>query len=124
MKELKRVLNRFVIPLTLIGLMCLTGCAGLAHRGDPLEGWKMCWSQDPQKLDKQIRDDYQSYIDRLPHRQRKYVVGIDLFEDGKGQHAVKIEIPLNGAWLEHLLIYNSQNQRVRAITYKHGHYAS
>lgn len=124
MNQLKMLLRRFVFPVTLLSLMYAAGCVGLARNSNLLEGWKMCHSQDPRDLDKAIRDDYQDYIKGMPARQRKYIGIINLFEDGKGQRAVKIEVDWDGTWLEHVLFYNSQNQRVKTIRYKYGHYAS
>jgi hypothetical protein len=41
-----------------------------------------------------------------------------------GQHAVKIEIPLNGAYSEHVLFYDKENKRIKVIVYSGGRYAS
>ena len=124
MNKSRTLIAQFAFCMALAGILFSAGCAMWGSRPDPLEGWRMCRSQDPRDLDRAISDDYQDYVRHLPSRERNYVGPIELFEDGTGQHAVKIEIALNGTWLEHLLIYNSQNERVRAITYKHGHYAS
>ena len=87
-------------------------------------GWSLCRSQDPAELNKAIRDDYQSYIQKLPPDEKKFVGGIHLFEDGTGQNAVRIEVNLNGTRWAHVLIYDKENNRVNLIKYASGKYKS
>jgi hypothetical protein len=77
-------------------------------------------------LDKAITDDYRSYIQSLPSEERKYVLesNIWLLEDGTGQHAIRIAIPLNGTWWAHVLIYDQSNKRVKAMRVREGDYRS
>jgi hypothetical protein len=45
-------------------------------------------------------------------------------EDGTGQHAVEISIPLNGKFWKHVLIYDKTNRRVKTVKYSSGRYMS
>jgi hypothetical protein len=58
------------------------GCSRPKPTPNPLIGWKLSWSQDPNKLDKKIRDDYEHYIQGLPPNEKKHVGPIQLLEDG------------------------------------------
>jgi hypothetical protein len=62
----------------------------------------------------------------MPPEEKYYVPGgnILFFEDGTGQHAVKISIPLNGTWWAHVLIYDKNNVRIKAVKYADGTYRS
>jgi len=44
--------------------------------------------------------------------------------DGAGQHAVQIEVALNGKWWRHILVYDKNNKRIKTIKYSPGHYRS
>jgi hypothetical protein len=105
-------------------LFCAVGCT--TRTSDPMTGWSLCRSQDPAKMPKAIIDDYHAYVSQLPagekHSFNEY--SSFFFENEAGQHAVKIEIPLHGVWLEHLLIYDSDNKRIDVKTFTSGHYAS
>ena len=63
-------------------------------------------------------------MDKLTPEEKKHAYYAHDFEDGNGQHAIRIEIPLNGTWWEHVLIYNKNNTRIKVIKYANGHYAS
>ena len=96
----------------------------LMHHSDPLVGWKLCQSQDPKYLDKAIRDDYQDYIQKLSSKEREFATYDNDFEDGTGQHAVKITIGLNGTDWEHILIYDKNDKRIKTIKYVSGNSSS
>ncbi len=49
--------------------------------------------------------------------------GVSYKEDRKGQHAIQIDIPLNGTYRHHVLIYDKDNKRTKVIVYELGHYA-
>lgn len=100
------------------------GCSSSKPTPDPLAGWTFCESQDPGKLDKAIQEDYQDYIQKLPPGERKFAYYAHCFEDKTGQHAVQIEIPLDGIWWEHVLIYDKTNKRVKTVKYSKGGYHS
>lgn len=75
---------------------------------------------------KAIADDYLDYVQKLPPEEREYVKDYDVrfFEDGTGRHAVKISIPLNEVWWQHVIIYDQNNQRIKIIKRKGGSYRS
>ena len=102
----------------------VAGCATPKRGPNPLEsgGWKLLPNQDPKKLDKAIRDDYQDYIEKLAVEEKSRGADILLFEDGTGRHAVRIEIPLDGKYREHVLFYDQNNRRVKANKRISGHY--
>ncbi|HXE41952.1 MAG TPA: hypothetical protein VN516_02920 [Candidatus Baltobacteraceae bacterium] len=104
--------------------LCGFGCSSSKPTPDPLAGWHFCFSQDPKDLGKIILADYQDYIQKLPPEEKKFVGTTHTFEDGTGQHAVRIEIGLNGTWWEHVLIYDKDNKRIKLIKYTNGRYAS
>jgi|GEM_PF-238771 len=89
--------------------------------GDPLVGWKLLGFESPNKA---ITDDYQDYIQKLPPKAGQFIGSIYMFEDGTGQHAVKVETGLNGGYWEHVLIYDKDNKRIKVIIYGGGRYAS
>jgi hypothetical protein len=104
-------------------VICGAGCVSPTPGPDPLAGWKVLLSHDYEALDKAITDNYQGYIHQLPPQERKYAGTVWFLEDGTGQHAVKIEIPLNHVWREHVLIYDKDNKRIKVIKYAGGRYA-
>src|SRR5438552_13198665 len=97
--------------ILLAALVLSTGCAGTyillakgpptGPRPDPLAGWALI-HQD--QVHKAIVDDYHDYVQALSPRERHNVgeFNIHFFRDGTGQHAVKISIPLDGVWTEHV----------------------
>jgi hypothetical protein len=101
------------------------GCATSQHRPDPLAGFH---ASSLVNLDsnKAITDDYNNYIQTLSSEEKKYLgpSPVSFFEDGTGQHAVRIKLGLNGTVWEHVLIYNKDNRRIKTVKYQSGHYAS
>jgi hypothetical protein len=118
------IISRFTFCFLLVACNCVVGCTSLVHHSDPLAGWHHSFSQDPSKLDEVIVDDYQDYIHQLPARERKYVGDIFFFEDGTGQHAVRISIPLDGTEWAHILIYDKNGKRIKVTKYRAGRYRS
>jgi hypothetical protein len=113
-----------IVSILLTTFALVVGCAGLAHHPDPLAGWKLCFDQDPSKLDKAIQYDYQDYIQKLPPKEKKISYYAHSFEDGTGRHAVTIRIDLNGTEWTHVLIYDNGGKRIKTIRYISGHYRS
>ena len=123
-KLINNSINRFGLLVILAAFFTGTGCSMLMHHSDPLVGWKLCQSQDPKYLDKAIRDDYQDYIQKLSSKEREFATYDNDFEDGTGQHAVKITIGLNGTDWEHILIYDKNDKRIKTIKYVSGNSSS
>jgi hypothetical protein len=111
---------KFILALC---VMVISGCSCSAPKPvpDPLAGWHF-YRDD--RLDKTIIDDYKDYIEKLPPEERKFAYYAHCFEDGGQQHAVQIEIPLNGVWWEHVLIYDKNDKRIKTIKYTSGAYRS
>jgi hypothetical protein len=107
-----------------IALLCVAGCATPAP--NPLTGWSFCTGKERDILQISLSEDYHDYINKLPPKVRYYVqdYNIRFFKDGTNQHAVKIEIPLKGSYIQHVLFYDNQNKRVKVIVYSDGKYAS
>jgi hypothetical protein len=118
--------TRFTFCILLAAILWGAGCAAPKPALDPLAGWKVLLTRDSEKLNQAITDDYRDYIQKLPPEERKFVDdnNIWFYEDGTGQHAVRIEIGLNHTWWEHVLIYDKENKRIKVIKYPNGRYAS
>jgi hypothetical protein len=117
--------NRFTFCVLVAALICLVGCVApkATETPNPLTGFHVDSSAGVAKA---ITDDYQDYIHKLPPAEQFYVQGGStwFFKDDTGQHAVKISIPLNGTWWAHVLIYDKNNVRIKAVKYADGRYAS
>jgi len=98
------------------------GCAYHNPTPDPMAGFHFS-SLNNLDSNKVITDDYKDYIQqqKLSPEKGKYVAYIEYFEDGTGQHAVKVTISLNHTVWEHFLIYDKDGKRIRTIKYSSGH---
>ena len=112
--------------LLLMPLIVLTGCVWSKPPPDPLAGWRRCATQDPAKFDQAIIKDYHAYIGTMPPEQKRPVdeQSAFFFEDGSGQHAVRIEVGLGGVYRDHLLFYDKDNKRIKGMKYPNGMYVS
>jgi hypothetical protein len=125
MKTIFKWPNHFWFALALCA-MIFSGCSCAAPKPtpDPLAGFH---EVDIQHLDsnKAITDDYKDYIQKLSPEETKYMGPNEFFEDGTGQHAVRIETDINGtdAWY-HVLFYDKDNKRTKVVKYFKGHYES
>jgi hypothetical protein len=113
-----------IVPL-LSALIWGAGCSVLkSHHPDPLEGWKVVYTSNP---DKAISDDYHAYIDKLSLKERNGLMPTFYFEDGTGRHAIAIMTGIDGIWegtyWRHVLIYDNENRRIKVIKYMDGHYS-
>lgn len=120
-----KTVTSFFLMLTAM-LFLGFGCNTSKPMPDPLVGWSVCVSQDPNKLDKAIKIDYQEFIQKLPPEEKNYVGGICLFEDGTGQHAVSIEVFANNdstSW-HYALIYDKDNKRIKVVKYGYSRHQS
>jgi hypothetical protein len=98
----------------------IVGCAYKAPP-DPLAGWQKVYSHDPDPV---IEKDYQDYIQKIPTKEKDFVIGVAYFEDGTGQHAINFAVGVNGRYTRHILIYDKENKRIKVIKYKTGWYQS
>jgi hypothetical protein len=73
---------------------------------------------------KAISEDYTNYVHTLSQEEQAQADLFFFYEDESGQHAIKIEIGINGNRWEHILIYDKANRRVKTIKYVAGHYMS
>lgn len=113
--------TRFTFSILFAALIYMAGCV-TKPAADPLAGWKIDLNDQP---DDTIVKDYQDYIRNLPPKLRHNAQGpFWFFKDGSGQHAIKMEIALNGAYYEHLLIYDQNDKRIKVVVYSGGRYAS
>jgi hypothetical protein len=117
---------------------------GCATTRDPLEGWRVRNQPGPEdkwlhqyrqkepfyyywNVDQSIIEDYKSYVETIPAKERIYIVEneIRLYEDGTGQHAIRIVYYGYGLWSSpqwsHVLIYDTDDKRIQTIKYKSGH---
>jgi|SRR5579859_948384 len=113
-----KTIRKFVL---LAIILCGAGCATTVP--DPLAGWHFS-GLDNLDSNKAIVDDYQDYIRKLPSRQKGFVGSVGFFEDGAGQHAVGIQMGVNGTWWNHILIYDKENKRIKVVVYRNGGYRS
>ena len=126
---MKKILKNAFNKLTMIFLMALAmfvmglGCNIFKPMPDPLAGFHVV---DLQHLDdnKTITADYNDYIQKLPRNEKKYARVNGYYGDDTGQHAVRIEIDLNGTAWFHDLIYDKSNTRIKSTKHIGYHYAS
>jgi hypothetical protein len=114
-------INRLIFSFLLAAIVCV-GCA--TQKPDPLAGWNKLFSADTEKLNSAIKNDFQEYLQSLSPRERDDARYAHYYEDGEGQHAIRFEVPINGADWAYVLIYDKDNKRIKTIKYVSGHYAS
>jgi hypothetical protein len=110
-----------IFLVILAAIFYTVGCVEIIHHPDPLAGWEYDLDDQP---DKAIVADYQKYIRKLPPNERNLGQIWFFKKDGTSQHAIRIEIPLNGVWWYHVLIYDKDDKRIEAIKYASGQYRS
>ena len=114
-----------------------------ARHSNPIEGWKsvgevgckngeMTAEISPIPGYKVISDDVQKFVNKLPvdhfsdctRRWCYWIEDMRFYEDGTGRHAVSFQIPHNGTSWGYVLIYDKNNERLKAVRYVQGHYMS
>lgn len=122
MKIITKYSNCFGLALALC-VMILSGCSCSTTKPqpDPLAGFHAASG----KLDPSIVSDYQNYIENLSPEERTYMGPMFFYEDGTGQHAVRIETDIGGkdCWY-HILFYDKENKRIKVVKYFYGRYVS
>jgi hypothetical protein len=114
-------ITRFTSQILLLAMFAWI--AGCATHPDPLAGFHIAALYNPDSH-KAITDDYKAYIKTLSPEEQKYAGPILFYEDGMGQHAVDIEIGINGTSWKHILIYDKDDKRIKTIKYASGDYRS
>jgi len=109
--------------LLVAAIFWITGCSAPKPPSDPLAGWREL-VKESDKPNQAITDDFHRYIQSLQAKERESATYVHYYEDGEGQHALRFEVPINGADWAHVLIYNKENKRIKAIKYFKGHYRS
>jgi hypothetical protein len=121
MKTLIKYSNYFGFVLALC-VMALSGCSCSAPKAtpDPLAGFHFSDLINLQN-NKAITDDYKAYIHTLSSEEQKFATVDDFYENNEGQHAIRITVGLNHTDWWHILIYDKNNKRIKAIKYISGH---
>jgi hypothetical protein len=127
MKPVKTT-NKYIISSVLA--LCAMVVFGYVHSmSDPLAGWKDLGSANVLKgcpFGQKIKDDYENYIPTLPEYERNSVDdnAIHFYQGTDGRRAVKITAFGKGfithIWWEYILIYDSNDKRIKAIKHKNG----
>ena len=147
MKMMQTCSINFLVFVFVLAVVLAFGCRCSTSRPepDPLAGWKSDGDSGYVNMEGScqayienipfgmlVAGDVEKFIKELPvhkgefgDRSESYWVdNISLFEDGTGQHAVKIHIPLLGTYVNYVLIYNKSNVRINTIKFISGKYRS
>jgi hypothetical protein len=129
MTILKYMICKFAPILLMLAIMLLLGfgCSKSKPSSpapNPLADFHDV-SLDDLHSNKAIMADFQDYILSLPPQGQKASVQAFYFEDGKGRHAISVEVFSGGndSWT-YILIYDNKNKRTQAIKYQHKQYQS
>ena len=122
-----KTIIKYAICFGLILILCAAAIWGWWYSTskptpDPLARWHFSLQNPDQVIEK----DYHDYIQNLPPNQKGYVDTTHFFEDGTGQHAIRIEVfegNKNASW-QHVLIYDKDDKRIKVIRYYYGKYQS
>jgi hypothetical protein len=108
---------QFIVCFLLAMFLCGFGCSSSKPTPDPLAGWKTDFHEQPSQA---IEKDYHDYI------QKENLAGAiaHFLEDGTGQHAITLQVGINGTVWQHVLIYDKDNKRIKTIKYASGDYHS
>ena len=122
---MNKTINLLLLVLAL-STVTIFGCRCSTAKTDPLAGWTYLLHTGHSHFDKTVVKDYWDYIHNLSPDESRLVDGdsINEYEDSSGNHAVKIEIPVNGTWWEHVIIYDRNNKLINNIKKATGYYAS
>lgn len=122
MKNIIKHLSYIAIALALCATAIL-GCRCSTAKSDPLAGFYVDALHGPDS-NKTIADDYKKYIQTLSPEERKYTGSITFYGNKADEHAVLIEVDLNGTAWYHALFYDKNNKRIKVIKYVGYHYMS
>lgn len=122
MKKITKLSSFAVIALTLCATV-IFGCRCTPKSSDPLAGFRIDALYTPNS-NKAIEDDYKDYIQKLPPDEKKYARVNGYYIDNAGEHAVVVEVDLNGTAWYHALFYDKNNKRTKVTKYVGYHYMS
>jgi hypothetical protein len=111
----------FKICILFAVLLVSASCA--TSHPDPLAGYHFADLKDF-NANKAIKEDYDSYVQKLTSKTGGFVGSFDYLTDDKGLHAINIKLGVNGTWYEHILIYDQDNKRIKVIKFRNGGYRS
>ena len=112
--------TRLLLSILLVTIFLAVGCA--TQTPDPLAGFQPDFNHQPAQA---VDDDYHDYIRKLPQKREQFVIATDWLGDASsGQHAIVIQMGVNGSVWKHVLIYDKDNNRIKVIKYKTGGYRS
>lgn len=99
----------------LIAFIWASGCAFPRYKPvptpDAIKGWKHC-----DHVDQAIIDDYQAFAHQVwPDGPTYLMAEVDLYEDGTGKHAVRIELGEQPKHIDYYLLYDTNNVRIKVI---------
>jgi hypothetical protein len=114
--RIKNSVNRFALILLSAAIFGIAGCA----TPNPLVGWRI----EFKKVDPAVEKDAEDYIRKLPPAEKKYAGWGFYYKDGTGQHAMVIEVDLNGTAWNHVLVYDKDDKRIKVVKYVAFHYRS
>ena len=94
----------------LIAFIWASGCASSKPMPTPdaIKGWKHC-----DHVDQAIIDDYQAFAHQVCPT--FFMTEVDLYEDGTGKHAVRIELEDQPEHIDYYLLYDTNNVRIKVI---------
>ena len=93
------------------------------------EGWRVRLGPQhfsPALLNQALVPDYKSYIASLSAEEQReaFPTRTRLLEDGTGKQAIEMSIPVPGfwssIWWDHILVYDTNNTRIRTLKYRSG----
>jgi hypothetical protein len=119
-RHLLRNLGRFFVVLVILGMAAFAGYELLKPKPDPLAGWQI----EFMPVNPSVEKDCQDYTHKLPPDEKPYAHAVNYFKDGTGQHAVLIEVDLNGTAWNHVLFYDKDNKRIKILKYVGWHHMS
>jgi len=116
---------RYPLWILLASFVLAVGCITPKPKIDPLEGWKFSNITNFES-NTIVRNDCESYVKQLSPDEQKFLgpSPFKYYEDETGQHAVTITIGIDGKVWRHVLIYDKDGKRVKAIKYVSGDYRS
>ena len=123
MKTKIKIASLAAIPVILLAILaacssCTLFMPNWSPAADPLKSWSRDEETNP-SFDKAVKDDYQSYLKKS---ECDPIDGPYFYEDGTGQHAVKVltEAASHDLIL-YVFIYDKAGQRTRVLKYYNGH---